>query len=403
MTGLKSPIPDRVKSSRIWWLFALTVLGVVCCAIAARIVDAIDYHNNDFFTFWLAGRLVVQGGDPYSPAQWVAGHHEYGVTWIPNQAFVYPLPLSLFFAPLGLLSLHQAYVAWVALSQGMFLAALLLLLSREPAPRIRSALSAPLLVGLVFFRPTILTLFNGQLTAWLLLLLAAAVWLWEKGHWGWGGALLALLALKPNLGGPLLILLAVWLLFQKRFKSILALLLGGLALLLIGVLQKPLWVADYWHIGNTKVAETFGGSPTVWGLGTLLCGRGSPCMAVFGGIAALLLVLGFLWLIYKWGVKARPLAVVSLAATITLLVTPYTWTYDQALLILPIAAVTFAWARRSFLQATLVFLGIDILTVVLLFFNAALGIEILNALIPLTVLGLCAGWLARPPAAAAGG
>ncbi len=77
------------------WILALPVLALLAVLLAIRIVNSIDWRNNDFFTFWLAGHLILQGGNPYDPAQWLAGHHDFGVTWIPNQAYVYPLPLSL--------------------------------------------------------------------------------------------------------------------------------------------------------------------------------------------------------------------------------------------------------------------------------------------------------------------
>jgi hypothetical protein len=386
-------LSNHKKRCLLWVLPGLLVLGIVCFAVTDKIVNSIDYHNNDFFTFWLAGHMVTQGGDPYSPLQWVAGHHEFGVTWIPNQSYVYPLPLSLLFAPLGLLSLYQAYIVWVALSIMMILAALTLLLKTQAGS---GYVAIPLITGIIFFRPTILTLFNGQISGWLLLLLAVIIYLWEKGKWEWGSLLMPLLMLKPNLGTPLVLLLGIWLLCQKRFKSILAMLLMGMVLLVIGFLQDPHWVSAYWSIGNTKVSETFGGSPTVWGLGHLLCRGASPCMPIFGGCAALLLVLAFGWLVFRSSIR-QPFTVVALVVTLTLLITPYTWTYDQLLLILPITAITLAMHRMGvrFPLTTAIFLGIDVLFVVVLFFDTLLQVEILNVVIPLVVFGLCLWWLTR--------
>jgi hypothetical protein len=340
--------------------------------------------------------MVTHGGDPYSPVQWVAGHHAFGVTWIPNQAYVYPLPLSLLFAPLGLLSLKQAYIAWVALSELMILAALVLLLSARADSRFGKVF-LPLLVGMIFFRPTILTLFNGQISGWLLLLLAGTVILWEKGKWEWGSLLLPFLMLKPNIGAPLLVLLGLWLLFQKRYRSILVIASGLLTLLIIGLLQNPHWVTDYWAIGNLKVAETFGGSPTVWGLGYLVCRHNAGCTLGFGGIASLLLVAGFLWLILPRRADISPLSLIALAATLTLLITPYTWTYDQLLIILPVVDITLTMDKSGvrFALVSTLFLGLDIFVVLLLFLDVILRVEILNAVIPLVILGLYAGFRDR--------
>ena len=93
----------------------------------------------------------------------------------------------------------------------------------------------------------------------------------------------------------------------------------------------------------------------------------------------------------------RPLSVLALAVCVTLLVTPYTWTYDQLLLILPLTTVILAMDRMGLrfpLTASL-FLGMDVLVVILLFFDVMLQVEILNVLIPLVVFGLCLRWLPR--------
>jgi hypothetical protein len=380
----------RRKTSRlILFVGGLLLMCLVVYLIATKIVNSIDYQNSDFFSFWLAGRLVIQGGNPYSPDQWVPGHQIYGATWISDQTYLYPLPLSLLFAPLGMLPLFQGYIVWVALSIIMILASLFLLMVNKPN---FSHIAVPLLVGLTFFRPTILTLFQGQISAMLLLCLAGILYLWGKGHWQWGSSFLPLLLLKPNLGGPLLLLLSTWQLFRRRYRSILAISFGGMILVGIGFLQNPHWLSAYWGIGSLKVAQNFGGSPTVWGLGYLVCRSHSPCMPIFGGIASFLLIFTFGWLILRKH-DITPLHLVSLAICVTLLITPYTWTYDQLLLVIPVTALMLSLnlAGKRFLLTASLFLAIDILVVILLYFDTLMHIEIFNALIPLLILALC-GW-----------
>ena len=380
------------KQRRFWILVSLLFVGIVSFAAADKIVNSIDYHNNDFFTFWLAGHMVTQGGDPYSALQWVAGHHAFGVTWIPNQAYVYPLPLSLLFVPLGWLPLHQAFIVWVALSIMMIMVALTLLLKTQAGSGL---LAIPLICGIIFFRPTILTLFTGQISGWLLLLLAITATLWENGKWEWGGLVLPLLMLKPNLGAPLVFLLGLWLLFQKRYKAILAMVFMGMILIVIGFLQNPHWLSAYWSIGNTKLAETFGGSPTVWGLGALIGHNQTTVTLIIGSAAALMIMLGFFRAILQSHASMRPVGVLALAICVTLLVTPYTWTYDQLLLVLPITAAILAMNRNGvrFPLAASIFLGIDVLAIILLVFDTWLQVEIWNVVIPLVVYGLCLWWL----------
>ena len=384
------------KTGRTWLFLAIPIAALLCYLIAVRIVSAIDYHNNDYFTFWLAGHMVTQNGNPYSPEQWVAGHGQFGVTWIPNQAYVYPLPLSLLFAPLGLLPLYQSFILWVALSQGMILASVFLLCPPDRELNTRY-LFLPFLVGVIFFRPTTLTLVTGQLSAWVLFLLACICLLWAKGKWEWGSFLLSVLVLKPNLGGPIVLLIAAWLFAEKRYKSLFALGLGGILLLAAGMFQNPAWPLEYWSIGNTKLSQTFGFSPTVWGLASLACDFQRPCTLAAGGIAVALFGFTALWLLTSRRHTLTPLWAFSLSVTVTLLITPYTWTYDQLLLFVPIAAIAFSLGSRKggFLPAALLFLGIDFLSVYILFFNTALDVEILNAIIPLVVFGFVIWMLLR--------
>jgi hypothetical protein len=203
--------------------------------------------------------------------------------------------------------------------------------------------------------------------------------------------------LKPNLGAPMVVLLGLWLLFQKRYKAILMMGIMGVGLLAIGFLQNPQWVSAYWGIGSTKLAETFGGSPTVWGLGALISHNQITTTLLIGSLAGLVILFGFFWAVMRAQAVLRPVSVLALAVSVTLLVTPYTWTYDQLLLILPLSAVILAMDRMGvrFLLSASVFLAMDVLVVILLFFDVMLQVEILNAFIPMLVFGLCLRWLTR--------
>jgi hypothetical protein len=390
---LTNDMESPKKLSRYWLVIALPVLAVLCSLIAIRIVNSMDYHqnDNDFFTFWLAGHLVSQGGSPYDTTQWVAGYHQFEIGIVPNLAFLYPLPLALLLAPLGLLPFHTAYIVWVTLIQLMILTSLAVLLSMDANPRAK-LFFIPLLAGIVLFRPTILTLTQGQVSGLFLFALAWVTFLWQKEKWFWGGFLMGLLALKPNLGVPVILLLTVWFLLQKHWNALRGTVGSGILLLAAGLIYNPGWIAEYWKIGNDKLAQNFGGSPTVWGLAALTCPGHSTCALIPGSAVALLVVIGFFWLVLRSRAHLAPLTVVGLAVSVTLLVTPYTWTYDQLLLIIPITVVTLAMDRMGYgfpLTAT-IFLGIDFLVVVLLFFDVLMKVEILNAIVPIVVLGLCA-------------
>ena len=373
-----------------WIILIVMGLSIACTLIATWFVASIDHKNNDYISFHLAGYMILHGEDPYFPEQWVAGHELFDVTWISDQTFSYPLPLALVFVPLGLLPLYQSYIAWTALSLGMILVSVYLLIRTE-SKRHSWLLIACLCAGLILFRPTILTLVNGQLTALLLLVLTGVLYLWNKNKWEWGALLSSVLILKPNLGAPILLLLGLWMVFEKKYKAVLALLLGGVILLVIGWMMNPAWVQEYLAIGGGKVQDTFGFSPTVWGLGSLVCDFRSPCSPLVGGAGALLLLLAITGL-YIRGRLRTPSTVIALVITTGLLVTPYSWSYDQLLLVIPIMTTALALVDRGkgFLFAALLFPGMALLSLIVLIPDDALGIEILNVFIPLVVFLLLA-------------
>jgi len=389
---------EVIKSTgKRWWIIVFFVVVAICVLIAISVVNSMNYHQNniDFYNFWLAGHLVAEGQSPYNAAQWVAGYPPYVLNITLNPAFLYPLPLALLFAPLGWLSFKAAYIIWVTLIQLMIVISLGILLFFKSNPRTK-LFFIPLLAGIILFRPTILTLTQGQLSAFFLCTLAFLVLLWDRGKWFWGGLLLGLLMLKPNLGFLIIALLAVWLLLHQHWNALAGIAASCSFLLIAGIAYRPNWIVEYWHIGSNKLTQTFGGSPTVWGLGWLICHRNSTCMLSFGGLAALLIMSCFLWLVIRH--KGLPPATISaLAVTVTLLVTPYTWTYDQLLLILPIIMLTLAIDQLGFklLFIVAIFPAIDVLVVALLFFNVLLQLEILNVFVPFVILGLGAWFFPR--------
>ena len=376
-----------ILNHKLRYIFiVMLVLGGIFLFTAVKIVNSLDYPNSDFFTFWLGGHLASLGENPYIAGIWIGGHHQFGASWIPNTTFIYPLPLSLLFAPLGLLSLYQAYVVWIVLSQFMIILSVALLMRLYPN-QLNKHFILPLLAGVVLFRPTIITLINGQLSGFLLILLACIVFIWEKGKWWQGSVLLPILALKPNLGIPIIVLLIFYLILRRQMASLVAVGASSVVLLCIGLIQNANWVNEFLKAGGTKLSQTFGFSPTVWGIAAYLSGfRLNPTL-VLGGLAAIVLLVGCLILMVRHRESLSPAMACSMAITTTLLITPYTWPYDQLLLIIPIIAIMTEMIKRQypFLLTASIFLLFDILSLVLLLISAKIQMEVLNAIIPLSM------------------
>jgi len=385
------------KYPRVWLIIALIILAFLCILIASRLVNSMNYHHtdNDFFTFWLAGHLVTIGQSPYDSAQWIQGYQKFGMEVVPNNAFLYPLPLAFFFAPLGWLSFQTAYISWVTILQFLILISLALLFN-EVSSAHSKLLFIFILAGVILFRPVTLTLTQGQVSGLFLIVLAGTISIWKKGNWFWGGFLVGLTILKPNLGLIIIGLLAVWLIVRKHWYGLIGIIASGFLLVVSGLIYQPNWVAEYWSVGSNKLAQTFGGSPTVWGFSAMVCHNHISCVLPFGGIAALLLVAGLLFVFIRQK-NLETVKVVALTVAVTLLITPYTWTYDQLLLIIPITLIVLALDKtgRRFAIAAAFFPAIDVLVVILLIFDVMLQVEILNVFIPLIIFILAAWCFTR--------
>jgi hypothetical protein len=205
------------------------------------------------------------------------------------------------------------------------------------------------------------------------------------------------MVLRPNLGVLVIGLLASWIFLQKHWTAIIGILVSGIFLLLAGLLYDPAWIIQYWHIGSQKLAGTFSGYPTVWQFGALVSHYQAAVSLMIGGLVVLLILLGFFWTVLRSRATLQPISVLALAVTVALLITPYTWTYDQLLLIIPITAAILTMCRMGvpFPLTATIFLGIDLLFVVALYFDTMLQVEILNVIVPVVVLGMCL-WYMNP-------
>ncbi|MCS7009774.1 MAG: glycosyltransferase 87 family protein, partial [Anaerolineales bacterium] len=245
---------------------------------------------------------------------------------------------------------------------------------------------------LLFFRPTWLALAHGQLSGFILAVLAWMTFLWSQGKYRQSAWLLPFLFFKPNLGAPLAVVLLLYL-FRKDRTSILVSLLSGLFLVLLGMLVNWRWIGEFWTAGETKMLGALGSSPTIWGMATVVCDFQSDCARWLGGGTILLLSLLFLIWFWKRSEHLSPLQVTSLAVCFTLLSTPYTWTYDQILLLVPLTTLTLSLVLQGvrFMKIALLLLGIDLLAFFLALITMGMTYEIPYVTLPLLVT-LLLGW-----------
>jgi hypothetical protein len=175
----------------------------------------------------------------------------------------------------------------------------------------------------------------------------AALLLLEKEKSLLAGLILSLTILKPPQGATILFLVSIWFIARRNWKAILGMAIGGLALLLIGFLQDPLWLIKFRTASQAVMDRTQGVHSNVWSFAYLACKGASPCSMLLGAGGALtLLGLGALIL---WRKQAEMSAweAMTFIIPIGFVSTVYLWAYDQILYVIPIT-----WIVGTLVQKT---------------------------------------------------
>ena len=335
-------------------IVTLSLIGGMIFLRARLSYNTFDFQNSNFTFFWLSGRMLIDGENPYDEKQYLAGHETYGIKWQPNRIFPYPLPLAIFFIPLGFLSLPVAYITWQVITLLIVAATIFLLLAhwKESAQRL---LLVPIFAAMFFFGPMYLTLHTGSVGAIALLALLAAILLLEKDKSMLAGIVLSLTMLKPPQGITILLLAGIWFLARRDWKAIYGVAIGGIALLFIGMIQDPLWVIKFRGASEAVMDRTQGVHSNVWAFAYLACNGNSPCWPLLGGTLSLILLglAGF----FLWQNQAKLSAweAFNVIIPIGFVSTIYLWAYDQIPYLIPIVWIigTLVQKSRSFIYAFL--------------------------------------------------
>ncbi len=354
-----------------------------------------DFRNTNFLFFWLAGRMVLVGQNPYDSAQWLAGHDAVGNTWRPNRIFPYPLPLAYLMAPLGLLSLPTAYFYWQVTSEILIALSVWFLLRRWFGGR-QALLFLPLMIFLMYFGPVYLSLQIGSMAPLTLIILVAAVALLDQQLSLPAGALLALTILKPPQGLSLLALATVWFLARRDWRAIAGIAIGGAGIAIVGLLRDPQWIGKFAAAGQIVLDRTLGFQSNVFSFAYLACGRDVGCMWVLGPLA-MVVILGVAGLhLWRHRLDMSPSDAFNLIIPVSFLATIYLWSYDQLPYIIPIVwiAGTLVERTRSYLPTCGFMVILVVVSIIGLIVQAYTRQDLLSVFSTVVIVGLCL-WLRR--------
>lgn len=347
-------------------VLTLAALGILIFA-RVQINRGFNVPNSNFSFFWLAGRIILDGQNPYDETQYLAGHVANNMDWRPNKIFPYPLPLALFCIPLGFFSMQTAYIIWQVVT--LLLVALTLhgLLSRWQG-KAQSHLLLPIFFFLLFFGPLYLSTHAGTISILPVIFLFAAILLLEKQQSLWAGMILALTMLKPPQGLTILLLAGVWFLARRDWKAIIGVAIGGLVILVIGLIQDPQWISKFLNAGDAVMDRTLGVHSNVWAFAYLACDGASPCPTLLGGTLSLILLGGASLLLWRNQAKWSAWEAMNLIIPVGFVSTIYLWAYDQLTYIIPIVWIvgTLVQKQRSILLAFAFLILLDVASILAL-------------------------------------
>jgi len=296
--------------------------------------------------------MVLNGENPYDETQYLAGHDVNEMDWRPNRIFPYPLPLALFCIPLGFFSMKSAYIIWQVVSLLLAALTIYVLLNHWQNKEHRSLL-LPIFFFLLFWGPLYLTTHAGTFSAFSLAVVLGTILLLEKEKSLLAGIVLAFTMLKPPQGLTILLLAGVWFMARRDWKAILGVALGGLAIIVIGLIQDPQWIQKFLNAGDAVMARTLGVHSNVWAFAYLACDGASPCSTLLGGTLSLTLLSGASLLLWRNQAKWSVWEAMNVIIVIGFVSTIYLWAYDQIPYIIPIVWIvgTLVQKQRSILLA----------------------------------------------------
>jgi hypothetical protein len=291
----------------------------------------------DFVTYWAAGRLFLQGANPYAPAAVYAIERALGWT-DPHVLLMLNPPWVLPWAALlAALPYRAAYYAWQVAALALETVSAVALWRYFGGER-RTAWVA--LVFLATFLPAGAAEHLGQVTPLMLAGITGFLWAMRRERYGVAGACLMALALKPHLFYLVFLAIALWMVKQRKWR------LGASAAAACAGVTLAAIAFDRNLLGYFRGAESTAMNTS--------CGVGGVLRSIFGIQHAWLqfapMAVGLAWFAWYWrrhGAAWRWEQHLPLVLLVSICTSPYFWAHDFILAMPALLAVTVRLTRES--------------------------------------------------------
>jgi len=343
----------------------IIIISVLILNALWSIASTTSMGGGDFWGYWSSSFLLRNGQNPYSSeamrlvqtTQMDTGLGFTLMSWNPPTLFVIILPLTF-------LPITTAKFIWLIINLAM-IAAMAIMLTKLYLPQGNALINTTFLF-FVFTMPQILAgVYAGQVTILVSFGLIASMALIKKEKWFWAGAILILTSIKPHL----IVLQVVYLLihmWQKNKKQgwggIFA---AGIASIVVLFMLRPQLISDYFGLSN--IAPTKWYTPTIGGW---LSFMGITEIARY----LIMLFLPIPFILAKHETKFSMELSIALLTLITIPFTFFGWSYDQAILLIPIAQV-FQWLYQTKVKMFKIIITLMIITATgIIYYQKTIGI-----------------------------
>ena len=294
----------------------------------------------DIYSHWAGARAFWNGASPYSET--VTREAEflvYGRARREGEApfpFTYPAYLALVLFPITLLPAAQVGLVWGA-AMWAILATLAAVWSMVLMPRPPPWLWTLLVVGILFYRPALVSVINGQYALFIVACIFGAWWLIARVADAWVGIPLVLATVKPSVGILVPLVVLLWAMRWRRWKIVASFVVVMVLMLIMTIARIGWWFPDMAYHTLTYSAMRQGDG-LAWSAEQLV----QPA-----GMVWLVLVLAVTGIgLYKvWREKNFPWLLLIGALNLNLLLTPHSVEYDLTMLLIPVLWLGWEWQR----------------------------------------------------------
>ena len=306
--------------------------------------------NDDLARILTGPQALLRGADPYDPATWPATVHALGTLAPDTPVYIYPPWVAVVMLPIATLALPVATIGWLAASLVAGVAGLRALLRTylPGRPLMHAAAAAMLLLSWT----GALSLILGQWAFLLIAAQAAVILLLRRDRPVPAGVAAVALIVKPQLfvlTAPAIAVRSLWPagtgggIARAGVRFIITAFVTTAAIVAVSWVVLPSWWPTWLVlIGAVQLGPD---SDTVPGLLFALFAERGPAFAPLVMLPLILVALRF---------HPRSEAWLPVWLTLSLVVAPYTNSYDQILLVVPIVQAAGVVLRRSVRRASIV-------------------------------------------------